>query len=96
MVYDIMDSQLGQILVAKDEQGVRHISFDQGIAPLVIDPDWSRDMEKLKSVTDQLKAYFARELTCFEVDIAPGGTPFSAKSMDRPLSDSLRQNRILP
>jgi methylated-DNA-[protein]-cysteine S-methyltransferase len=79
MIYDIMDSQLGQILVAKDEQGLRHLSFHQGIDPLAIDPAWTRDAKKLKSVTDQLKAYFAGELTCFEVDLAPVGTPFQQK-----------------
>ncbi|MDY0376484.1 MAG: methylated-DNA--[protein]-cysteine S-methyltransferase [Desulfobacterium sp.] len=79
MIYDIMDSQLGPILVAKDEQGVRHISFNQGIDPLVIDPAWKRDAKKLKFVTDQLEAYFAGELTDFEVDFAPRGTPFQQK-----------------
>lgn len=79
MIYDIMDSQLGPILVAKDEQGVRHIGFNQGIDPLVIDPAWKKDANKLKYVTDQLKAYFAGELTEFEVDLAPRGTPFQQK-----------------
>lgn len=79
MVYDIMDSQLGEILVAKDEQGIRHISFNRGIDPLAIDPAWNRDAKKLKFITDQLKAYFAVELTIFEVDLAPRGTPFQQK-----------------
>lgn len=79
MIYDIMDSQLGQILVAKDEQGVRHISFHKGVDPLGMDPAWERDANKLKSVTDQLKAYFAGKLTSFEVDLAPVGTPFQQR-----------------
>ena len=79
MFYDIIDSQVGDILVAKDEKGVRHISFQQGIDPLVIVPAWMRDANKLKPVTDQLKAYFAGELTIFEVDLAPMGTPFQQK-----------------
>jgi methylated-DNA-[protein]-cysteine S-methyltransferase len=79
VVYDIMDSQLGEILVAKDEQGIRYISFHRGIKPLLIDPDWTRDSKKLKPITDQLKAYFAGELTNFEVDLAPRGTPFQQK-----------------
>lgn len=79
MVYDIVDSQLGQILVAMDEKGVRNIDFPQGIDPPFIAPDWTRDAKKLKSITDQLKAYFAGELTKFEVDLAPRGTPFQQK-----------------
>lgn len=79
MVYDIMDFEIGPILVAMDEQGIRHLSFEGGTHPLGIDPGWTRDVKTLKPVMDQLAAYFAGELTQFEVDLAPLGTPFQQK-----------------
>ena len=79
MIYDILDSQLGPILVAMDQRGVRHLSFEGGIHPLGIDPGWSRDSKKLKPVMDQIVAYFAGELKRFKVDLAPVGTPFQQR-----------------
>ena len=79
MIYDILDTELGPILVARDERGVRHLSFEGGIHPLGIAPGWARDSKQLKPVMDQLAAYFAGELTQFEVDLAPSGTPFQQR-----------------
>lgn len=79
MVYDIMDSQLGPILVALDEKGVRHLSFHRGTHSLDIDSAWQRDKKKIKPITDQLFSYFAGELMQFEVELAPLGTPFQQK-----------------
>ncbi len=79
MIYDILDSPLGPILVVRDERGVRHLSFEGGVHPLGIAPGWSRDSKKLKPVMDQLAAYFAGALTQFEVDLAPVGTDFQQR-----------------
>ncbi|ACN17983.1 Ogt [Desulforapulum autotrophicum HRM2] len=79
MIYDIIDSPMGPILVAMDQRGVRHLSFEGGTHPLGIDPGWTRDPKKVKPVMDQLVAYFAGKLTQFEVDLAPLGTAFQQK-----------------
>jgi methylated-DNA-[protein]-cysteine S-methyltransferase len=41
-----------------------------------IRPDWRRDPEPFAAATAQLDAYFAGELTAFDLPLAPQGTPF--------------------
>ena len=44
MVYDFMENDLtGPLVLAGDEEGLRHLNFLQGRHPLVIQPQWRRD-----------------------------------------------------
>jgi methylated-DNA-[protein]-cysteine S-methyltransferase len=42
-------------------------------------PDWQPDPGAFADVTRQLEAYFAGELTVFDLDLAPRGTPFQQR-----------------
>ena len=42
-------------------------------------PDWPRAPGNFANVTRQLQAYFAGQLTTFDLDLAPGGTPFQQR-----------------
>jgi methylated-DNA-[protein]-cysteine S-methyltransferase len=42
-------------------------------------PDWRRDPAAFGEVIRQLRAYFAGELTAFDLDLAPHGTPFQQR-----------------
>ena len=42
-------------------------------------PGWRRDPEAFGRVISQLEAYFAGELTVFDLDLAPRGTPFQQR-----------------
>lgn len=76
MFYDTWESTLGQIIAAADEEGLRHVNFQNGTKPLSIPENWKRDSSQLKPVFDQLKAYFSGELKVFDLLLAPSGTPF--------------------
>lgn len=43
------------------------------------DPDWDRDGGAFAEAVEQLRAYFAGELTTFEVAVNTGGTPFQQR-----------------
>ena len=80
MIYDYMDTDMaGTLVLAGDENGLRHLNFVSGKHPVVIQGDWQRDPAHFKSVKTQLSAYFAGEHKTFEVDLFPEGTPFQMK-----------------
>jgi methylated-DNA-[protein]-cysteine S-methyltransferase len=76
MVYDEFDTPVGRLLLVADEQGLRHIGFEIGRYPVWIGDDWRRDTKALRVVRAQLDAYFAGELTEFDLPLAPQGSPF--------------------
>ena len=73
MLYTFIDSPVGRLLVARDDEGIRMISF--GGTP---GPTWTRPRkDKLfDNVRAQLHAYFARKLRVFTLPLAPRGTAF--------------------
>ncbi len=76
MIYTIIDSPVGGILIAEGADGVAHIDFQDGDDPLAPDPNWVR-VERLPSGAErQLEAYFRGERRHFELPLAPQGTPF--------------------
>jgi len=79
MVYDLIDTPLGPLAVTGDEEGIRQIAFQQGRLPLKIKDHWKRDPVFLKAAGRQLTAYFAGELQCFDLTLAPVGTDFQQR-----------------
>jgi methylated-DNA-[protein]-cysteine S-methyltransferase len=75
-VFTVMDSPLGEILLAGNEQGLTQVAFQDGNSPLIPVPDWQRDDEVWATAVTQLTAYFAGELQTFDLPLAPQGTPF--------------------
>ncbi|MGP4046099.1 methylated-DNA--[protein]-cysteine S-methyltransferase [Streptomyces sp. 2A115] len=78
--YTTADSPLGELLLVGEEtqDGMTLTSLSmpgQKNAPAVR-PSWSRDPDGFAYVTRQLTAYFAGELTEFEIEFTPGGTEF--------------------
>ena len=79
MVYDYLDSPIGQLLLAADEQGLRYIGFELGRHPVWIGDDWRRDAGTLRDVRAQLDAYFACELNEFDLPLAAQGSEFDLR-----------------
>lgn len=76
----IEKTPVGRILVAADEDGVKYVQFrEDDSASQLIQEDWVRDDKALKSVVQQLQAYFAGKLSRFDVPLAPEGTAFQKK-----------------
>ena len=79
MKYRYVESPLGPILLAGDDQGLRQVSFAQGTKPVSPDPGWQQDDDLLEEPARQLQAYFAGELQDFDLKLAPQGTPFQVQ-----------------
>jgi len=76
MIYTEIQSPIGGIVLAGDDQGLRHIRFLGGTPPERLEPEWRQDRAGLATVVEQLEAYFAGELRDFDLVLAPRGTAF--------------------
>ena len=76
MRYSFCDNARGPLLVAIDEDGLRHVEFMQGERPVMPQADWQRDDKALAPYLAQFTAYFAGKLQQFDLPMAAKGTPF--------------------
>ena len=76
MYYSHMDSPIGRLLLAGDEDGLRLISFPTGSRTRYVESEWTENDAPFVETKRQLAAYFAGELTEFDLPLAPEGTPF--------------------
>ncbi|MGY3942257.1 methylated-DNA--[protein]-cysteine S-methyltransferase [Aeromonas tecta] len=76
MRYSFCHSALGPLLVAIDQNGLRHVEFIQGERPIQPAPEWQRDDVALAPFIEQFEAYFAGRLQHFDLPLAARGTPF--------------------
>ena len=76
VVYDYLDSPVGKLLLAADDDGLRYVGFELGRHPVWVGDDWLRDAAPLAPARDQLLAYFAGELMAFDLQLAPHGSAF--------------------
>jgi methylated-DNA-[protein]-cysteine S-methyltransferase len=76
MHYRSIDSPIGPLLIAGDDDGLRFLLFGRGRKPVAQAADWVPDQGQLTPAIDQLQAYFAGDLRRFDVPLAPQGTAF--------------------
>jgi methylated-DNA-[protein]-cysteine S-methyltransferase len=74
--YDFLPSPIGNLLLVANNTGLKQILFEDENQFGKIKADWVKDAGKLKSVSDQLIAYFNKERTTFDVTLSPDGTAF--------------------
>jgi methylated-DNA-[protein]-cysteine S-methyltransferase len=80
MYYDYFETGfIGTLTLVGDEAGLRHINFEKEKYPVAIRKDWKKKPGFFAPVKAQLRAYFKRELTQFDVPLAPVGTAFQLK-----------------
>jgi methylated-DNA-[protein]-cysteine S-methyltransferase len=82
-IYMTLNSPVGELLLTGEEtpHGVALTSVSmtgQRNAPS-IGPDWKLATTAFADVTRQLEAYFSGQLTAFDLDLAPRGTPFQQR-----------------
>ena len=82
-IYLTQDSPIGELLLVGEPAGdgvtLTSVSMTgQRHAP-AIGPDWTLATDAFANVTRQLEAYFASDLTTFDLDLAPRGTPFQQR-----------------
>ncbi len=76
MYYDIIESPVCQILLAGDEEGLKHVIFLKGEKKAEIPENWVKNKEFFREAEKQLKAYFSGKLKSFDLKLASEGTDF--------------------
>ena len=76
MKYTMMDTMVGRIVMAGDDEGLKRISFQKGRKTVIVENNWENDPSFFKNTVDQLRAYFVGELKKFDLKLAPEGTVF--------------------
>jgi len=77
MLHAHMDSPIGPLLLAADDDGLRLIEFDSPRHPVVQGDDWrAGDNAVLRETRTQLDEYFAGTRRDFDLPLAPRGTEF--------------------
>ena len=74
--YTTIDSPVGPILLAGNDQGLSEINFQAGTRPTAIAAGWEENAVPFAETITQLRAYFAGELQEFDLPLAATGTPF--------------------
>lgn len=74
--YSYYESPVGSLLLAGDGVALSLISFPTGKATSQPAADWMRRNDAFIPVKQQLAAYFAGELTNFDLELIPQGTDF--------------------
>jgi methylated-DNA-[protein]-cysteine S-methyltransferase len=75
--YDIVDSPIGRLLLAGDEQALTSLyMLDPGGHTSAVRPGWVQDPGPFAAAAAQLREYFAGKRTAFDLPLAPSGTPF--------------------
>ncbi|MCC4768877.1 methylated-DNA--[protein]-cysteine S-methyltransferase [Methanosarcina sp. DH2] len=76
MYYYIVEHPICPILLAGDEEGLKHLIFLKGKENVKIPDDWVENKEFFREASRQLEAYFSGKLKSFNVKLAPEGTEF--------------------
>jgi len=74
--YRIMDSPVGPLTIAGDDDGITNMRMQDQAYPPKDQEGWVRDDAVFPEAVEQLDAYFAGELFDFDLPLALRGTPF--------------------
>lgn len=75
MWFTELESPVGPLRLAADEEGLRRIDF-LGAGRTKPEADWVEAAGPLAEVAEQLRAYFEGDRRDFELRLSPRGTPF--------------------
>jgi len=83
MNYKLYDSPVDKLLLLADERGLLEVRFagNQGDALAQVAPGWSEGGDVLDDCAKQLDAYFAGQLTEFDLPLVYSGTDFQQQVM---------------
>ena len=80
MLYTMLGSPIGEILLAGDGRALRGLYMPpHRHAPSPDDGGWVRDDDAFGAASDQLVEYFAGERTTFDLELDPAGTPWQRR-----------------
>jgi methylated-DNA-[protein]-cysteine S-methyltransferase len=76
MYYDIIESPVCPILLAGDEEGLKHVIFLRGEKQVEIPDNWAENKDFFREAERQLESYFSGRLKSFDLKLASKGTDF--------------------
>jgi methylated-DNA-[protein]-cysteine S-methyltransferase len=77
MNYSLLETPIGTLLIAGDEQAVRRIDFPKDGKPGTPQPEWTESARgPVGQAMKQLREYFAGKRADFDLPLAPEGTEF--------------------
>lgn len=79
MRYTTFQSPIGDLTLWGDDGSLMGLAFSDSAKSSQLDPTWDRDDSQFHEAVTQLRAYFGRELTEFNVPLAPRGTAFQQR-----------------
>ena len=79
MKYGYVDSPVGELLVLRDDTGLRGLYFPDHVRGPQHDPQWERDDEAMTDVRAQLAEYFTGTRRAFDLPLSPSGTAFQER-----------------
>lgn len=80
--YSILPTPIGELLLRGDGEALTRVDFVDGRDAVPPRADWVCDDAAFAGAREQLSAYFAGELTQFELTLQTGGTPFQTRVWD--------------
>jgi methylated-DNA-[protein]-cysteine S-methyltransferase len=77
--YTVITSPLGELLAARDAEGITALFLPHGKRPARPAADWTRDDAAFEDIRGQLREYFAGERTSFELPLHMLGSDFQKR-----------------
>lgn len=82
MYYCYLNTPIGDLLLAGDEEALCLVGFPQGSMRREPETDWIYSEKPFKEARDQLESYFAGKLQSFDLKLRPAGTEFQLQVLD--------------
>ncbi|HQW75395.1 MAG: methylated-DNA--[protein]-cysteine S-methyltransferase [Dokdonella sp.] len=79
MIYDTIKSPIGMIVLAGDGEALQLVGLPESRHPVPITSAWTRRPDLFVEARRQFDAYFAGELTDFDLPLAPHGSEFQQR-----------------
>ena len=76
MLYRYIESPIGMLLLAGDENGLGIIGFPEGKGKVPVEAGWEHRSDCFGDVESQLLEYFDGSRQSFDLQLAPAGTAF--------------------
>jgi methylated-DNA-[protein]-cysteine S-methyltransferase len=84
LAYTYVETPIGSLLVAGDDHSVHLISFPEGGRSRKPEPNWREEHGAFVNAIEEIRAYFAGEISRFSINLTMTGTEFQ-KSVWRAL-----------
>jgi len=77
--YSTCDSTVGRLLFVGDGEVLTRLHMEDPSKPPQVQEDWKHDSGAFRSAREQMAAYFAGDLTQFDLRLDASGTPFQKR-----------------